>query len=130
ELVLFKRLQDVIVGAAANGFERGLDIVDGRNHDDGDFRVVLTQPFEQLDAVHFRHDHVAQDEIGRGAFNLLLGGAAVVHGGAAVAFGFEHGRNDLADCLFVINHKDVFQVHDGLLPSVIIRDGTGVGRYP
>jgi len=38
----------VIVGAAAYGFESGGNIVDGGDHDDRDFWIILTQPFEEL----------------------------------------------------------------------------------
>ena len=59
ELVLFKRFEDVVVGTAADGFEGGRDVMDGGDHDDGNFGVVFAEPIEQLDAVHFGHDHVA-----------------------------------------------------------------------
>ena len=86
ELVFLKRLQDVIVGAAADGFEGGGDVVDGRDHDDRDFGVIFAKPIEKFDAVHFRHDHVAEDEIWRGPFNLLLSSAAIAHSRAAITF--------------------------------------------
>ncbi len=59
ELVFFEGFKDVVVGAPANGFESGGDVVDGCDHDHRYFRVVFTQPIEQFDAVHFGHDHVA-----------------------------------------------------------------------
>jgi hypothetical protein len=42
-----------------------------------------------------------------------------------IALGFEHGRHDFADGFFVVHDKNVFEVHYGWLPVVIIRDGTG-----
>jgi len=86
ELVFFKGLEDVVIGTPADGFQCGGDIVDGGDHDHRDFGVIFSEPIEQFDAVHFRHDHVAQDEIRRGAFNLLLSSAAIAHGRTAIAF--------------------------------------------
>ena len=126
KLVFLKRLEDVVVGAAANGFEGRGNVVDGGDHDHRDFGIVLAQPVEQFDAVHFRHDHVAQDEIGRDALDLVLRGAAVADGGAVIALRFEHGRNDFANGFFVVHDQYVFQVHYGWLPVAIIRDGTVV----
>ena len=39
ELVLFERLQNIVVSTATDRFEGGLDIVDGGNHDDGNLGV-------------------------------------------------------------------------------------------
>src|SRR5437763_99344 len=41
KLILFKGLEDVIVGSAANGFQGCGNVVDGRDHDDRYFRIVL-----------------------------------------------------------------------------------------
>lgn len=59
ELVFFKGLEDVVVSAAADGFESRGNVMDGCDHDHRDFGVVFAQPVEKLDAVHFGHDHVA-----------------------------------------------------------------------
>jgi hypothetical protein len=112
ELVFLKGLEDVVVGAPANGFQGGRDVVDGGNHDDRDFGVVLAEPIEELDAVHLGHDHVAEDEIRGDALDLLLGGAAVANRGAVIPLGFEHCRDDFADGFFVVHDQYIFKVHD------------------
>ena len=48
KLILFERLQDVVVGAAANGFESGGDVVDGGDHDHRNFGVVLRSQSSSL----------------------------------------------------------------------------------
>src|SRR5712692_7629861 len=63
ELVLFEGLEDVVIGPAANGFQRGRNVMDRGDHDHRHFRIVLPHPFQQPDPIHFRHDHVAQDQV-------------------------------------------------------------------
>ncbi len=111
ELVLLERFEDVVIGSAANGFERRGNVVDGRDHDDRHFRIVLPHPFEEANPVHLRHDHVAQDKIGRCFFNLVLRDAAVLHGRAAIALGLEHGRDDLSNRLLIVHDQNVFHLH-------------------
>ena len=41
QLVFFERLEDVVIGAAANGFEGGGNVVDGGDHDHRDFGIIL-----------------------------------------------------------------------------------------
>ena len=108
ELVFLERLENVVVGAAANGFEGGGDVVNGCDHDHRDFGVVFTEPVEELNTVHFGHDHVAEDKIGRGPCDLLLSSAAIANGGAAIALGFEHGGNDFSNRFFIVNNEDLF----------------------
>src|SRR6184192_1118910 len=69
----------------------GIKLLEWVREFDRDIRVKLAHPFQKLDAVHLRHDHVAQDQVGPGALDVLLGSAAVVRYGATVALGFEHG---------------------------------------
>ena len=90
ELVLFKGFQDVIVSAAADGFERRGDVVNCSHHNHGHVGIEFAHPFEKLDAVHLRHDHVAEDQVRCGALDVILCRAAVVRHGATVALGFEH----------------------------------------
>src|SRR5208282_1158861 len=90
ELVFLERLEDVVVSAAPDGFQSCGNVMDGGNHDDGDFGVIFAKPIKQLDTVHFGHDHVAQHEVRRGPFDLFLSSAAIAYGRAAIAFGFEH----------------------------------------
>src|SRR5260370_578695 len=86
ELILLERLQDVIIGPAANRFEGPGNVMNRCNHDHRHFRIVLPHPFQQPDAVHLRHNHVAQDKVGSCLFDLVLRNAAVVYGRAVIAF--------------------------------------------
>ena len=90
-MILLEGLQDVVIGAATNGFESGGDVVDGGDHDDRDFGIILAEPVEEFNAVHLGHDHVAEDEVRGHALDLILGGAAVADRRALIALGFEHG---------------------------------------
>ena len=108
ELVFFEGLEDVVVSAATDGFESRGNVVDGGDHDDRDLGVVFTEPIEQLDAVHLGHDHVAQDKIRRGLFDLLLGSAAIAYGRAAITFRFEHGGNDFSNRFFIVDDQYLF----------------------
>jgi len=108
ELIFFKRFEDVVVGTAADGFEGGRDVMDGGDHDDRNFGVIFAEPIEQLYAVHFGHDHVAQDEIRRGLFDLLLGSSAIAYGRAAITFRFEHGGNDFSNRFFIVDDQYLF----------------------
>ena len=111
ELVFFKGLEDVVIGAAADGFEGRGNVVNRSDHDHRHFRIVLAHPFEEFEAIHLRHDHVAQDQVGSDFLHLLLCDASVLHGGAVIAFGFEHGRDDLSNGFFVIHDQYVFDLH-------------------
>ena len=117
ELILLKGFQDVVVGAAANGFECGRNVVDGGHHNDRDFGVKAVQPIKKLDAVHFRHDHVAQDQVRSLLADIVLSGAAIAHCGTTVAARFEHGRYNLANGLFVVHYQDMIGVHGGVSPN-------------
>ena len=90
ELILFKGLQDVIVSAAADGFERRRNVVNRRDHDYGHIGIEFAHPFQQLDAVHLRHNHVAQNQVRCNAFDVVLCRAAVVRHGATITLGLEH----------------------------------------
>ena len=85
ELVLFEGLEDVVIGPATNGFESSGNVVDGGDHDHRHFGIVLPHPLEETDPVHLRHDHVAQNKVGRGLLDLVLGDAAILHGRAMIA---------------------------------------------
>src|SRR6266436_901039 len=124
KLIFFKWLEDVVVGTAANGFQGCGNVVDCRDHDHRHFRIVLPHPFQQPDTVHLRHDHVAQDQVGRYFLNLVLRNAAVLHRRASIPLGLEHGRNDLSNRFLIVHDEYVFHLHVGVPPLVIICDGT------
>ncbi len=64
--------------------------MDRGNHDDGNFRVVTAEPIEQLEAVHFRHDQIEQDEVRRLLANRFLSDPPIAKSGAMIAAGFQH----------------------------------------
>ena len=124
ELVFFERLEDVIIGPPANGFQCSGNVVDCGDHDHRHFRIVLPHPLKQPDPVHLRHDHVAQDKIRRYFLDLVLRDAAVLHRRAVIALRLEHGRNDLSNRFLIVHDQNVFHLHVGLPPLGIICDGT------
>src|SRR5713226_5999702 len=124
QLVLFERLQDVVIRPAANRFQRRRDVVDRRDHDHRHFRIVLPHPFQQFEPIHLRHDHVAQDQVRRGPLDLLLRDSPVVHRGTVVAFRLKHRGNDLSNRFLIVHDQYVFHLHVGWPPLAIICDGT------
>ena len=96
-----------VVSTATNGIERRRYIMHGCDHDHGDFRIIGTQPGEKLQAVHFRHEHVAEHEVSGISLQVLNGQTAVSHCRALISLAFQQGRDDLAYCLFVIDDKDL-----------------------
>jgi hypothetical protein len=82
--------------------------VDGGDHNHRNFWIVLAEPFKELDAVHFRHDHVAEDQIGGGALDNILRRPTVTDRRAVITLGLEHGGNDFANGFFVVDHQNVF----------------------
>ena len=83
--------------------------MDRGDHDHWNFRIILAEPFQQLDPVHLRHDHVAQNEIGGGALHDVLRRAAIAHCRAVIALRLEHRRDDFANGFFVIHNQNVFE---------------------
>ena len=73
ELILFKRLQDVVVSTAPDRFQGCGNVVNRRDHNHRDFVVRDAEPVQELDAVHLGHDHVAQDQVGPKFAKLILG---------------------------------------------------------
>ena len=129
ELILLKGLEDVIVGAAADGLESGGDVVNGGDHDDGNVGLGFANPFEELEAIHLGHDHVAKNEIGGEAEHLLLGKAAIADDAAGKSLGLQQGGHDFANRLFVVDDQDFFGFQAWYPPAVIIREVTEfVGR--
>ncbi len=117
ELVFLKRLQDVVISAAPDSLERGGNIMDCGHHDHGHLWIMASEPVKQLDAIHFRHDHVAQYKVRRLPPHALLGRPAIAYGSTTVAPRFEHCRNNFANRFLVIHHQDVFQVHVDISPK-------------
>ncbi len=125
KLVLLEGFEDVVIGTAANGLKRGGDIVDGGDHDDGDFRVETAEPVKELDAIHLGHDHVAEDEVRRLLANKLLSGAAIAQSSAAVAAGLQHRGDNLPNGFFVVYNQDMSRWSTMVfLPSIIIWEVT------
>ena len=105
ELVFFERLKDIVVRASPDRFERRREVVHRRDHDDRDVGVSLVQPLDQAEAVHFRHDHVAEDQIHRLLTEVLLSQATVAHRSTLVPLSFEERRDNFPNGFFVVNNK-------------------------
>ncbi len=130
KLVLFEGLEDVVIGAAANGFQCCGNVMDCRDHDHRHFGIVLAHPFQQPDPVHLGHDHVAQHQVGRCLLDLVLRDAAVLHGRAVITLRLEHGRDDFSNRFLIVHDENVFHLHGGLPLLGIICDGTHNWGWP
>ena len=113
QLVSLERFEDVIVGSAAHGFERGRDVMHRRDHDHRYVAVVRAQPGKQLQPVHLRHDHVAQHQVHGVLAERLQRLAAVAHGQALIPLRLQQGRDDLSDRFFVVGNQNVVFRHAG-----------------
>ncbi len=113
QLVSFERFEDVVVGAAAHGFERRRNVVHRRDHDYRYVAVVRAQPGKQLQPVHFRHDHVAQDQIHGVLAERFQRLAAVADGEAPIPLRLQQGGDNLPDRFFVVGNQNVIFRHAG-----------------
>ena len=101
-----ERLLDEVERALLGRLDRGADGPVAGDHDDRQRLVHRAEALEHLEAVHARHLHVEQDEIGR----LALGQRqAFLAGGRAdelVAFVFERHAQRVANGGLVVDHQD------------------------
>ena len=114
QLIFFEGLQDVIVSAGANGFQSYGDIVHRGDHNHWDVGILIAEFGEQLEAVHFGHDNVAEDEVKGIPRESVQGQAAIRANGAGVTLRFQKRGNYFADSFFVIHYEDFFCFHDVL----------------
>ena len=58
-------LGQIILGAGFDAADDAVKFVEGGNHDDGNVAGMLRrlEPAQHLEAAHFRHDEIEQDEI-------------------------------------------------------------------
>ena len=63
QLVVVEVLGDVVIGAVLHRLHGGLDLVDGRDHDDLDQAVVLLDDPQHLEAADARQADVEQDQV-------------------------------------------------------------------
>ena len=66
---------------------------------------------QQFEAVHLRHDHVAQDQIDLDFDEVLDALAAISDREASVSLGFEKGGDDFANGFFVVHDQDAPLAH-------------------
>ena len=63
QLLALERLQEIVVGAIADGRQRDGNIVDGGDHHDRHVGIFFLGLFEQADAVEFGHHQVGEHEL-------------------------------------------------------------------
>ena len=63
ELIRIDRLQDVLLGLQTDGFLCVLELVEAREDDDLDGRILLLQTPAELESIHERHLDVRHDDI-------------------------------------------------------------------
>ena len=114
QLIFFEGLQDVVVGAGTNGFESDGNIVHRCDHDHRNVGILIAKLGEQLEAVHFRHDDIAEDEVESIFAESVQGEAAIRADGAGVTLRFQKCGNYFANCFFVVDYEDFFGFHDKL----------------
>ena len=111
ELIFLEWLQNVVVRAGADGFERDRNVVHRRDHDHRDVRIVQAQLAQKLQAVHLRHHDVAQDQVERVFAESFEAQLAVRAGRALKALRVQKRRDNLAYRLFVVYNEDFFLRH-------------------
>ena len=88
----------------------------GRDHNDRDVAVVRAQPGEQLQAVHLRHDHVAEHQIHGMITQQVERLAAISNGDTLVALSLQQSRDNFPDGFFVVGYQNVIVGHAGPRP--------------
>lgn len=115
KLLALKRLEEVVVGAIAQGLKGDLNVVDSRDHDDGQVGVAALGALEQGDAIHFRHHEVGEDEVefvaGLKDLESFYAAASLTSLEVSAA---EHGSDNLTDCVFIVNNEDAVVRHAGI----------------
>ena len=74
--------------------------------------ILFLGPFEQADAVHFGHHQVGQHEL-KFLATIQQGEGFLTGSGLTTLIVSEgkHGADDLADCVFIVDHQDPFSSH-------------------
>ena len=63
EVALFEGLGQIVVRADADRFHYGANLIRAAQHDDVQAAVELQEFFQGVDAVHFGHQHIQDDEV-------------------------------------------------------------------
>jgi hypothetical protein len=105
ERVVVEILRDVVVGAVLHRLHGRLDLVDGRDHDELDERVILLDDAEDLEAADAGQPDVEQHEVDVLFPQQRQRGFPARRGQDAVV-GFEDRREDLPHPLVVVDDED------------------------
>ena len=108
ELGEIDRLGDVVVGAGVQTFDLVLGRVERRLHDHGNEGKIFVglQSSDDFHAVHLRHHHVEEDEIGADVLHLLQRRLSVVGSIHFVAARLESGAEELDVVLVIVYDQD------------------------
>ena len=107
QVVVFERLGDEVVSAAANGLHRQFDAAVGGHHDHGEPGLFAAQLLQEFEAVHARHFHVDQGQINRPLTQQLqriAAGGGGLHPTAQITF--QPAFEQLQQIDFIIDHQN------------------------
>jgi hypothetical protein len=98
-------LHQVLEGAPLDGVDRLPDGARGRDEDDGQRRVALLHPIEQLEAAHAIHDHIGENEVEVAGIDAADGGRRVGHELAGVPLARKDVLEDLSGVGVVVDDE-------------------------
>ncbi len=106
QLFALEGLQQVVVGAVAQGLQGDGDVVHRRDHDERHIGIALFGMLQEGDSIHFGHHEVGEYEVEFVARLKDGKGFDTARSLARLKIRtLEHGRNNLADRLLVIYHQ-------------------------
>ena len=106
QLVALKRLEQVVVCAAAHGVDSHADVVNGGDHDDGKIGLEGVNALEQGDAADVVHDDVSEHQVEGVHLENFESVAAVAGLLNGVALALEGGGDHGADGRFVVDNEN------------------------
>src|SRR5688572_2904637 len=104
-------LLDPVVRAALHGRDGGLRIAVGAHHHDQPRSSTADVPLEKGHAVHRRHAHVAEDEIGGRDRELAERGLALGRRGDLVSFVVKDRRDGVSQGRLIVDDEDAHSAH-------------------
>jgi len=104
---LFKGFGNIVKGAAFNGFDCGVHRSVCRYHNNRNFRMCLSQGFQQFHSPQFGHDQVRDDDVDFGFLDEGQGFFAMGGEAHLIALFAQDGGQDFAKVGFVVNNEDV-----------------------
>ncbi|MNN60990.1 hypothetical protein D3C81_1762030 [compost metagenome] len=102
-----ERLGQIVISPRLNRFNGRLHVGVGGHDQDRDRRVIAFDGLQRRDAIHFRHSHVAEDQIERLCPDLLQRLSAVMRHADPVAPAANKRLKDGAMADIVLNQQNM-----------------------